>query len=340
MDRPTGSVLLPLLGHVPAAGDALAAAATARIIGRSRVGIGVRLGAFATLRGDGNTIEVDDASWFGERATVHIAHEEQGSRIGRGVTVGRSALVHAARIDDGAVVCAGAVVMDDSHVGPGAVIDAGALVPPRKTLQGGWLYAGVPAQPVRALVPGELEAIRARERSEPAPLTLAPDRERAVMPSAGRAFVADTAHFEGQVKLGAGATVWFGTTVLGREGRVIVGADSNVQDNTVASLAGGGLIEIGQGVTIGHNASLAACRIEDGALVGMGSSVAPGTVIEEGACLAGGAATEPNAVVTKGWLWAGRPARPVRALHPREQKAFAGGVRIYAGEYLDAFCKG
>jgi carbonic anhydrase/acetyltransferase-like protein (isoleucine patch superfamily) len=340
---PEGPLLLPLLGVTPSVGAGLRGSPTARIIGRSSVGIGCSFGADAVLRADGDSIEVGDRCWFGERATVHIVHATIPARLGADITVGHSALVHAAQIEAGTVVCAGAVVMDAARVGPGAVIAESSLVPPRKTLEGGWLYSGVPAVPIRPLRSGELEQIRQAERLRAAPTPAAPTGHSApgevVLPSAGRAFVADNVYLESRARLAAGATLWFGTTVCGREGTLIVGVDSNVQDNTVITLEGKATLEIGHAVTVGHNATMEACRIEDGALVGMGARVGRGAVIEEGACLAGGAIAAPGAVVTRGMLWAGRPARPVRPVTEAERTHFARGVRVYCGDYLDAYLR-
>src|SRR5437764_24111 len=106
---------------------------------------------------------------------------------------------------------------------------------------------------------------RAQARADCRPRPRAPPRaagewrpgaEGIVLPSAGRAFVADTVHAEGAVRLDRGATIWFGTTILGSDAKVRVGAFSNVQDNTVATLRGGGALQIGQAATIGHNALL------------------------------------------------------------------------------------
>jgi carbonic anhydrase/acetyltransferase-like protein (isoleucine patch superfamily) len=339
-DRP---LLLPLLGVTPAVGAGLRGSPTARIIGRSRVGTGCTFGADAVLRADGDSIEVGDRCWFGDRATVHIVHSAIPARLGADITVGHSALVHAAQIDAGTVVCAGAVVMDAARVGPGAVIAESSLVPPRKTLEGGWLYAGVPAVPIRPLREGELERIRQAERVRSAPTPAAPAGDFApgevLLPSAGRAFVADNVHLESTARLAAGATLWFGTTISGREGTLIVGVDSNVQDNTVIALEGKATLEIGHAVTVGHNATLEAGRIEDGALVGMGARMGRGAVIEEGACLAGGAMVAPGTVVTRGMLWAGRPAHPVRPVTETERTHFARGVRVYCSDYLDAYLR-
>lgn len=324
-------VLLPFAGHEPFAGAGLDASPAARLIGRVRVGAGCVLRAYATLRGDGQEIEAGDRCWFGAHSTVHIVHHTGPTRIGADVTVGPRALLHAVTVGDGAVVSEGAVLLDGAELGAGAVIAPDTLVPPRKRLPGGALYAGVPAVRVRPLAPGELEAFAAEQRGlapEDPPRTAAPRIEA----SAG-ALVCDTVHVEGRVSLGVAASVWFGTRIVAGQGSVVLGARSNVQDNSTLTMDDGGAIEIGERVTIGHNVTLEACRILDGALVGNGARLARGTLVEAGACVAASAVTAPGAVVRAGMLWAGRPARPVRPLTPEERQRFGGIPDVYADDY-------
>jgi gamma-carbonic anhydrase len=338
-----GRVLQAYSTFEPRAGPGLDAAPTARIIGRTRLGAGCVLRACATLRGDGQAIDVGDACWFGEHSTVHIVHFTVPTILGARVTVGRRALVHAVTVGDDVVVGEGggppdgaglgevAVFLDGAELGPGAAIAPHALVPPRKRLAGGALYAGVPAVAVRTLAPGELEALRAAERR---PDDGTPPRAAlARVDAAEGALVCDTVHVEGTVALGALASIWFGTRVVAAGGTVAIGARSNVQDNSTLVVEGGGRIELGDGVTIGHNVTLEACRVMEGALVANGSRVGRGTVVEPGACVAASAVTPEGSVVTAGMLWAGRPARLLRPVSPEERRRFSEIPGVYADEY-------
>jgi carbonic anhydrase/acetyltransferase-like protein (isoleucine patch superfamily) len=241
-------------------------------------------------------------------------------------------------------VCAGAIILDNARVGPAAVVARDTVVPPGKALAGGMLYAGVPALAVRPLSPGELAQHCLEERM------LGADREKrrtekhekpaAITLSGGApVLVCDTVCADGAIRLDGGVSIWFGTNIFCPNGKVEIGARSNIQDNTFVLVKGESALVIGRGVTVGHNATLEASRIMDGALVGMGAHVTHGTVIEEHACLAAGAVTLPNSVITSGTLWAGRPARRIRALTEEEQVAFAGNADIYCDEYLNAYAK-
>jgi carbonic anhydrase/acetyltransferase-like protein (isoleucine patch superfamily) len=108
------------------------------------------------------------------------------------------------------------------------------------------------------------------------------------------AFVAPTAVLVGDVVVESGASVWFGAVLRGDFNRIVVGAGTTVQDNSVIHSAEDRPTLIGRNVTIGHLSMAEGCTIEDGALVGMGSIVlhratvgsrtmlAAGTVVREG----------------------------------------------------------
>jgi carbonic anhydrase/acetyltransferase-like protein (isoleucine patch superfamily) len=328
------------------------------VAGRTTAGAGLVARPFATLRADGAPVRVGRNVFFGERATVHIAHETLPAIVGDDVTVGRFGLVHACTLGQGVVVADGATVMDGAAVGGFALVGPGALVPPRKSLPGGWLYEGNPATPTREVMRDEVEAA-ARAIRDGVPHTLATFDDLPPLdmtpfvpegpfegvlhvlhgraPRVARAFVAPTAVVVGDVTVEDDAGIYFGCAVAAGGARIVIGARSNVQDNSiVATDAQRGDILIGRGVTIGHNVRMGAGRFDDGALVGMASKVGDGVVVEAGACIAAGAHVEPGTVVRSGWIWAGRPARAFRPLKDAEREAFAKGVEIYVS-YAAAF---
>lgn len=328
------------------------------VAGRTTAGAGLVVRPFATLRADGAPVRVGSNVFFGERATVHIAHDTLPAIIGDDVTVGRFGLVHACTLGAGVVVADGATVMDGAVVGPYALVGPGALVPPRKSLPGGWLYEGNPATPMREVARHEVEAAaHAIRRGLPhtlatfddlPPLDMAPFVPEGPFegvlhalhghaPRVARAFVAPTAVVVGDVAVEDDAGIYFGCAVAAGGARIAIGARSNVQDNSIlATDAKRGDIAIGRGVTVGHNVRMGAGRVGDGALVGMASQVGDGVVVEEGGCIAAGAHVEPGTVVRSGWIWAGRPARAFRPLKDAEREAFAQGVEIYV-RYAAAF---
>lgn len=87
------------------------------------------------------------------------------------------------------------------------------------------------------------------------------------------AFIAPTATLIGDVVVEEGASVWFGAVLRGDFNRIVVGAGTTVQDNSVVHSNPATPTVIGENVTVGHLSMLEACTIEDGALIGMGSIV-------------------------------------------------------------------
>ena len=145
------------------------------------------------------------------------------------------------------------------------------------------------------------------------------------------AWVHDRATVIGRVKVGARSTVWPGVTLRGDDGPITIGADTSIQDNTVAHITGGmSETVIGDRVTVGHSVILHGCQVADDVLVGMGAilldncQVRPWTVIGAGALLPLGR-EYPGGV-----LLLGRPARVVRELTDADRALITNGVEAYA----------
>jgi carbonic anhydrase/acetyltransferase-like protein (isoleucine patch superfamily) len=336
-------IIVPYLHHVPRIAGEVSGHPTAAVIGRVELGVHCSLGPLATVRGDGERIRVGSDCWLGPASTLHVVDGLYPTRVGDHVTLGSYALVHACTVHDGCVIGDGAVVMDQAEVGAGALVAADSLVAPGKKLPGGWLYAGVPAQPVQAVSEVLREQWHRDLRGEAPPgarsvvRSAAPVALDAAMAGVGvdrfqgaSNYVAPTASLAGHIVLGPDASIWFGSVLQADEGVVEIGEGSNIQDNSRLH-AGEGSIRIGARVTVGHNVRLQACAVEDGAIIGMGSVIARDTVVRAGGCVAACAVTEPGTVVEPGWIWSGRPARRLRELSPKSIEQFRLGVQVYIG---------
>ena len=132
-------------------------------------------------------------------------------------------------------------------------------------------------------------------------------------------YVSDTAAVIGDVTLGDGASVWFGASLRGDVHWIEVGEGSNVQDNaTVHVSRGTHPCRIGRRVTIGHNAVVHGCTIEDDVLIGMGAVVLDGTVIGAGSLVGAGALVTGGTVVPPRSMVLGSPGHVVRQLSDAE----------------------
>ena len=102
-------------------------------------------------------------------------------------------------------------------------------------------------------------------------------------PRIGRGvFIAPTATVIGDVKVGDGASIWYGTVVRGDTDPIVIGRDTSIQDNSTVHSDHGFPTVIGSEVTVGHNALVHGCTIENGCLVGNGAQVLNGAIVRSG----------------------------------------------------------
>jgi carbonic anhydrase/acetyltransferase-like protein (isoleucine patch superfamily) len=147
-----------------------------------------------------------------------------------------------------------------------------------------------------------------------------------IVPTLARgAWVDEQACVIGDVHLGEDASVWPFAVVRGDVNSIRIGARTNVQDNSVLHVThdgpyspGGVPLIIGDDVTVGHGVILHACTIGNRVLVGMGARILDKVVVQDDVFIAAGSLVTPGKVLESGWLWGGQPARPMRALKPRE----------------------
>src|SRR5262245_40330988 len=143
------------------------------------------------------------------------------------------------------------------------------------------------------------------------------------------AFVAPGATVVGEVTLGEGASVWFGSVLRGDGAAISIGARSNIQDLSVVHVDEDAPAVVGDRVTVGHRAIVHGCTIEDDCLIGMGAIVLSKAVIGAGSLVGAGALVTERQVVPPGSLVVGSPARvrgPVAASH---RAAIEEGARHY-----------
>jgi len=127
-------------------------------------------------------------------------------------------------------------------------------------------------------------------------------------------WVAPNASLIGQVSLAARASVWYSATLRAEAEPIEVGYGTNIQDGVTVHVDAEFPVSIGAGVSVGHNAVLHGCTVEDGALIGMGAMVLNGAVIGVGALIAAGALVPQGMVIPARSLVTGLPGRVRREL--------------------------
>ena len=141
-----------------------------------------------------------------------------------------------------------------------------------------------------------------------------------------------SAQLVGDVTLGEHSSVWMNAVLRGDVNSIRVGSNSNVQDCAV--LHGQRNLYpviVGDWVTIGHNATVHGCVVEDECLIGIGSRVLNNCRIGAGSIVAAGAVVPEHTVVPPRTLWAGVPAKLRRELSDKDRAL----ILEYAKNYLD-----
>lgn len=130
------------------------------------------------------------------------------------------------------------------------------------------------------------------------------------------AYVAAEATVIGRVELKARASVWPGAVIRGDNEPIVVGTASNVQEGAVLHTDPGCPLDIGDNVTIGHQAMLHGCTIGDGSLIGIQAVVLNGAKIGKNCLVGAGALVTEGKEFPDNSLIVGSPAKVVRTLTP------------------------
>lgn len=153
------TIIKSVRGFTPEIGENTYLAETAVVIGDVVIGKDCSIWYGAVLRGDVNSIRLGDRVNVQDGAVIHTLYQKSVSVLGDDVSVGHNAVIHGAKIENGALIGMGAIVLDHAVVGEGAIIAAGALVLSGTQVEPGSIYAGVPAKFVKKVDPEQSKEI-------------------------------------------------------------------------------------------------------------------------------------------------------------------------------------
>ena len=129
----------------------------------------------------------------------------------------------------------------------------------------------------------------------------------------------------GDVEIGDDSSVWPMAVIRGDVNSITIGSSCSIQDGAVLHVThegpftpGGRALILGHGITVGHQAVLHACTIEDFCLIGMGALILDNAHIEHHVMVAAGSIVTPNKRLESGYLYLGNPAKAVRKLSAKE----------------------
>lgn len=152
-----------------------------------------------------------------------------------------------------------------------------------------------------------------------------------ISPSWGKeCFIAENATLVGDVKMGDQCSVWFNAVVRGDVNSITIGNKTNIQDGAIIHCTyQKAKTVIGNNVSIGHNAIIHGCTVEDNVLVGMGAIVMDHAVVQSEALIAAGAVVLENTIVAAGYLYAGVPAKKIKPVDDELRKVFERTANNY-----------
>lgn len=126
-------------------------------------------------------------------------------------------------------------------------------------------------------------------------------------------YIAENATIVGEVSMGDQCSIWFNAVLRGDVHYIKLGNKVNVQDGAVIHCTYlKSPTTIGNNVSIGHNAIVHGCTIQDNVLIGMGSIVMDDCVVESNSIIAAGAVVTKGTRVPSGTIFAGMPAKKIK----------------------------
>ncbi len=148
-------------------------------------------------------------------------------------------------------------------------------------------------------------------------------------------YIAPGASVIGDVVLGDNVGIWFSAVLRGDNERITVGSGTNIQDCCVLHTDPGCPLEIGSNVTVGHQAMLHGCTIEDGALIGIGAVVLNNARIGKNCLIGASTLIADGKVIPDNSLVVGSPGRVIRQLNHDEIDM----LRRFNRSYIDKIAR-
>ena len=128
-------------------------------------------------------------------------------------------------------------------------------------------------------------------------------------------WLAENSTIVGDVKMGENCSIWFNAVVRGDVNSITIGDYTNIQDGAIIHCTyKKAATVIGNRVSIGHNAIVHGCTLEDNVLIGMGEIVMDHAVVKSGSIIGAGAIVLENTIVEPNSIYVGNPARKVKEI--------------------------
>ena len=156
---------------------------------------------------------------------------------------------------------------------------------------------------------------------------------RGMMPTLGKnILICDGVRIIGDVEIGDDSNIWFNAVLRGDVFPIKIGKRTNIQDGSILHVTTDKFaLNIGDDVTVGHNAILHGATIGNRCLIGMGAIVMDGAIIHSNSIVAAGAVVLEGTVVPEGSIFAGVPAKKVKDI---TKEKISGEIQRIANNYV------
>lgn len=143
-------------------------------------------------------------------------------------------------------------------------------------------------------------------------------------------FIAENSTLIGEIETGENVSVWFSAVLRGDCSKIVIGNNSNIQDNSTVHGDAPYPVIIGNNVTVGHNCVIHGCNIGDNVVVGMGTIILNGAKIPNNTIIGAGSLVTEKLEIPENCLVAGSPARVIRELNEKnlEYVKYAGSLYV------------
>lgn len=166
---------------------------------------------------------------------------------------------------------------------------------------------------------------------------------RVILPYNGRSpiiaddvFIAPNTSIIGDVTIGAGSSVWFGTTIRGDVMSIQIGERTSIQDGSVVhATEGWAPTLVGDDCVVGHKVILHGCTVGDRVLVGMGACILDAAKIGNDVIIGAGSLVTTKKEIPDGVLVMGSPAKIIRPLTDADRASILGGAAHYVKKSID-----
>jgi len=153
-------------------------------------------------------------------------------------------------------------------------------------------------------------------------------------------YLAENSTIVGEVEMGENCSVWFNAVIRGDVNSIKIGNKVNIQDGAIIHCTyKKAATIIGNNVSVGHNAIVHGCTIEDNVLIGMGAIIMDGAVVESNTIIGAGSVVLEGTHIESGTIYAGIPAKKVKELNKNQMARLINGIADNYVMYSSWFAK-